>query len=129
MLALYRAGRQADALEAYRRARRTLMQALGLEPSPRLQELERRILNQDPELEAPPRPSRPHEPVSSPTRRRRRTALALVAVALVAGGVVGVVYALDHHGGGGPLLPKPSSPARGDPSRHRLVAVVPGGTT
>jgi Bacterial transcriptional activator domain len=52
MLALYRAGRQADALEAYQRARRTLMDELGLEPSPRLQKLELRILNQDPGLEA-----------------------------------------------------------------------------
>ena len=129
MLALYRAGRQADALEAYQRARRTLMQELGLEPSPRLQELERRILNQDPELEAQPRSPGPLEPVSSPARRRRRAALALVVVAVVAGGVVGIVYALDHHGGSGPLIAKPNSLAVVDPGRNRLVAVVPVGTT
>jgi DNA-binding SARP family transcriptional activator/DNA-binding beta-propeller fold protein YncE len=127
MLALYRAGRQADALEAYQRARRTLMQELGLEPSPQLQKLERRVLNQDPELEAPPRPPRPLGPVSSPTRRRRLAALALGAVALVAAGVVGIVYALDHHGSG-PLVAKPNSLAVVDPSRNRLVAVVPVGT-
>jgi predicted ATPase/DNA-binding SARP family transcriptional activator len=51
MLALYRSGRQADALEAYRTARRTLVDELGIEPSPELQELNRRILAQDPALQ------------------------------------------------------------------------------
>jgi DNA-binding SARP family transcriptional activator len=50
MLALYRSGRQAEALEAYRQARLTLVEELGIEPSPALQELERAILRQDPEL-------------------------------------------------------------------------------
>ena len=50
MLALYRSGRQAEALEAYRQARRTLMDELGLEPGAELQELERAILRQDPAL-------------------------------------------------------------------------------
>jgi predicted ATPase/DNA-binding SARP family transcriptional activator len=50
MLALYRAGRQAEALEAYARARRLLVEELGVEPSPDLQELERRILRQDASL-------------------------------------------------------------------------------
>jgi YVTN family beta-propeller protein len=129
MLALYRAGRQADALEAYQRVRRTLMDEVGLEPGPRLQELELRILNQDPGLEALPRPPRPGplEPESSPTGGRRRAALALVAVALVAGGVVGIVYAL--HDGGGPVVAEPNSLAVVDPGRNRLVAVVPVGST
>ena len=47
MLALYRDGRQADALEAYRAARRRLVDEMGLEPGPGLHELERRILAQD----------------------------------------------------------------------------------
>jgi hypothetical protein len=51
MLALYRSGRQADALEAYRAARRTLVGELGIEPTPALQELEQAILRQDPTLE------------------------------------------------------------------------------
>ncbi len=51
MLALYRSGRQADALAAYRDARTTLVEELGLEPSPPLQDLEQAILRQDPELD------------------------------------------------------------------------------
>jgi class 3 adenylate cyclase/DNA-binding winged helix-turn-helix (wHTH) protein len=47
MLALYRSGRQADALRAYQKTRAYLADELGLEPSPELQELERLILNQD----------------------------------------------------------------------------------
>ena len=53
MLALYRAGRQADALEAYQDARRTLDEELGLEPGAQLRELEQAILRQDTALEAP----------------------------------------------------------------------------
>ncbi|HEX5618249.1 MAG TPA: BTAD domain-containing putative transcriptional regulator [Solirubrobacteraceae bacterium] len=51
MLALYRSGRQADALEAFRHARRTLVDDLGLEPSRELQRLERAVLAQDPVLD------------------------------------------------------------------------------
>jgi DNA-binding SARP family transcriptional activator len=50
MLARYRCGRQAEALETYRLLRRVLRDELGLDPSPELQRLERRILAQDPEL-------------------------------------------------------------------------------
>lgn len=52
MLALYRQGRQADALRAFQRARRHLAHELGLEPGPALVELERRILRQDTTLTA-----------------------------------------------------------------------------
>ena len=56
MLALYRADRQADALAAYRAARETLVQTLGIEPGAALRSLERAILVQDPVLDiAPPR--------------------------------------------------------------------------
>jgi DNA-binding SARP family transcriptional activator len=51
MLALYRSGRQAEALAAYRRARKTLVE-LGMEPGRPLQELERAMLRHDPSLEA-----------------------------------------------------------------------------
>ena len=50
MVGLYRLGRQADALAAYRRARTALDDELGVEPGPRLRELERQVLAQDPAL-------------------------------------------------------------------------------
>ncbi len=51
MLALYRSGRQVDALRAYRDYRTTLADEIGLDPSPALADLERRILGHDPGLE------------------------------------------------------------------------------
>jgi predicted ATPase/DNA-binding SARP family transcriptional activator len=53
MLALYRTGRQADALRAFQETRTRLVDELGIDPSPALQRLERQILNHDPELAAP----------------------------------------------------------------------------
>jgi class 3 adenylate cyclase/DNA-binding SARP family transcriptional activator/pimeloyl-ACP methyl ester carboxylesterase len=54
ILALYRCGRQAEALDAYQAFRRLLDAELGIEPTPALRELERRVLQQDPALELPP---------------------------------------------------------------------------
>jgi DNA-binding SARP family transcriptional activator len=51
MTALYRSGRQAESLDAYQHARRALVDELGIDPSPGLQELERAILRQDPSLD------------------------------------------------------------------------------
>src|SRR5438067_4014653 len=53
MLALYRADRQAEALDAYAEARRTLVDDLGIEPSEALQRLQQAILRHDPSLETP----------------------------------------------------------------------------
>lgn len=70
MLALYRAGRQADALGAYERFRRTLDEELGIEPSAALKELQFRILNQAPDLQPEvgeaPAAARPAEPAPGP---------------------------------------------------------------
>jgi DNA-binding SARP family transcriptional activator len=54
MRGLYGAGRQAEALELYRKTRSTFVDELGIEPSPALQELEQAMLRQDPGLTAPP---------------------------------------------------------------------------
>jgi DNA-binding SARP family transcriptional activator len=51
MLALYRAGRQAEALEAFQQGRRVLVEGLGIDPSPRLQQLHAAILRQEIDLE------------------------------------------------------------------------------
>ncbi|MDQ1601554.1 MAG: hypothetical protein QOD68_3028, partial [Actinomycetota bacterium] len=53
MCAQYRAGRQADALASYQRARSTMADELGIDPGPALQELERLILAQDPSMDGP----------------------------------------------------------------------------
>src|SRR5712691_7684661 len=59
MLALYRAGRQAEALEAYRAARRTLLADLGIEPGRSLRDLEQAILAQAPALDIGRRRAQP----------------------------------------------------------------------
>ncbi|WP_198533747.1 BTAD domain-containing putative transcriptional regulator [Streptomyces odonnellii] len=71
MLALYRCGRQADALAVYGRVREALVDGLGLEPSPELQQLQRAVLTQDPALDLrrtaqpgqPPQPGQRGQPV------------------------------------------------------------------
>ena len=90
MLALYRDGRQADALARYRDGRQTLVEELGIEPGAELRALEQAILRHDPAL-APPFTSETFAenggaPADSPPRApRRRTGLAAAgAVVLIA---------------------------------------------
>jgi DNA-binding SARP family transcriptional activator len=83
MLALYRSDRQAEALQAYQDARRTLVDELGIEPGERLRELEGAILAQDTAL-ALARPARgpePPRPPPEPARPARRMISVLVAAA------------------------------------------------
>jgi predicted ATPase/DNA-binding SARP family transcriptional activator len=61
MVALYRCGRQTEALRAFQDARRVLTDELGIEPSPALRALEQAVLVHDPDLDAPPR-ARPQRP-------------------------------------------------------------------
>ena len=75
MLALYRSGRQAEALRAFQRTRAALVEDLGLEPSPLLRQLEEQILVQDPALDlasaADGESSDPRGPVSNPYKGLR----------------------------------------------------------
>jgi DNA-binding SARP family transcriptional activator len=84
MVALYRTGRQAEALAAYRETRNRLVHELGVEPGGELRDLERRILQQDPTLAAPRSPGTP----GRPRRRRMLAAAAVLAAALVGLGAV-----------------------------------------
>ena len=84
MLALYRSGRQADALAAHPDARRVLLDELGLEPSRALQELEQAILRQEPDLDLQASehasPEEPEQPPSTPlpvSREARKTVTAV----------------------------------------------------
>jgi ABC-type branched-subunit amino acid transport system substrate-binding protein/DNA-binding SARP family transcriptional activator len=92
ILALYRSGRQGDALGAFHRARTTLVEELGIDPSPDLRRLEVQVLNQDPALDLPTSPmappsSAPEPPASAPADRpsdgRRRRYLISAGVLLV----------------------------------------------
>jgi len=83
MLALYRSGRQADALAAYRAARATLADELGIEPGEELQELERAILRQDPALRA----AAPAAPEAPKQRRASRRTVTVAVSELTLGGV------------------------------------------
>jgi DNA-binding SARP family transcriptional activator len=86
MLALYRAGRQAEALEQYRAARRTLLAELGIEPGRALRELEHAILEQDPAIDIAARQrqkqaARPGR-AAAPTFEGRSDELALLEAGL-----------------------------------------------
>ena len=123
MLALYRSGRQADALETYREGRRLLSAELGLEPGPGLKELERGILQQDPALEGPALAP----PSGSALRRRGPLAIAVGAVALLV--ALAAVIFVETRGGRTAGLVSVSANALGviDPERNKTIAQVPVG--
>jgi YVTN family beta-propeller protein len=121
MLALYRSGRQAEALEIYRRTRRTLDEQLGIEPSPELRELERKILNQDQSLGAPVSPSTERE-----DRGPQRRAVVLVAAAVVLAAVA-AAFLLTRDSSGGLAGVPPNYVGVIDPENDEIVAAVPVG--
>jgi YVTN family beta-propeller protein len=119
MLALYRSGRQAAALESFRQARRSLVDELGLEPRKELRDLEQAILAQDPALDPPRARVRP------PARPGRRRGFALVGAGAALTAAVVVAVALSTSGESVAVLP--NSVAVIDPDSDRVVADVPVG--
>ena len=117
MLALYRDGRQADALETYQRARKVLSQEVGLQPSTQLQELERRMLNQDPALAQ----GRASMAIGSSRRHRRRFLLAGAALVGVAALALGLV--LTGRDAKSTVV-VPDSLVKIDPKTNRVVDVI-----
>jgi DNA-binding SARP family transcriptional activator/streptogramin lyase len=122
MLALYRCGRQADALASYRDGRRHLVEELGIEPGASLRELHEAILAQDPALGAPAwRPRLPAPRVSGIAIARRPRALIAAGAALVAAAVAVAVVEITR---GDPAPQRPGVPL----TYSALAAVAPTGT-
>lgn len=136
MLALYRNGRQAEALETYRRARRAFSEELGIEPSARLQELERAILRHDSSLEPPLQTTlrAPEEESNEKARQRRFPTRATLAVAtalilMVAAALLALVAAARDSSGGSrvPVELMGDSVAVIDPGTDAIVGEIPVG--
>jgi DNA-binding SARP family transcriptional activator/streptogramin lyase len=141
MLALYRSGRQAEALRCYRDARDTLVGELGIEPSAALQRLEHGILNHDPGLEGAagvPPVATVAEPASAegegplqtaPRRRPKRWLLAALAAAIAAGVSIGLLETSWGTAHASPRTVPASSVGAIDSGTSKVTASVsvPGG--
>lgn len=115
MLAMYREGRQADALELYERGRRALADELGVDPGRELAATHRAILNQDEALGAP-------RPVPRPRPKRRGRGLGLATAAIAAAAIAVLVVVLTR-GDGGVEIRLPAVVAI-DPRSGEVVASV-----
>ena len=140
MLALYRSGRQAEALQAYQAARRALVDELGLEPSRELEELQRAILAHDQSLDRPrvaattipPREhgTRSQEAQAVHVPQRRHGSRAVGAAGLLLAGLVlaGLVLLLtadrDEDGGAAPLTNDSHAVAAIDPSANQVTEAL-----
>jgi peptide/nickel transport system substrate-binding protein len=129
VLALYRCGRQAEALEAYRAARRRLVEELGLEPGPELRQLERAILVHDPALAAPARVAPPEAgtaaKISSLLRARRGRLFILAGAIILVAAAAGAGVRLSE-GGARTLHASPNSVAVVDPRHDSVRQVIQG---
>jgi DNA-binding SARP family transcriptional activator/DNA-binding beta-propeller fold protein YncE len=133
MLALYRSGRQADALDVYRQTRELLRDELGLEPSKALQQLERSILRQEASLDVhlgatAAETAEPWAPLQRPPHPRgglTRRLLAVVALATLAAAIV-VAVVLTRKSPS-PVVVKPNSIVRIDPRTNQIVQAIPVG--
>ncbi len=123
MLALYRSGRQADALDVYRRGRAVLVEALGLEPGSELRELEAQILRHDPALR---QGSPPAGVVPSGRRRGRRSALLAAGGTAVVAAVATLVVLVTRTDRSPPVV-VPNSLVRIDSRKNSVVDVTPVG--
>jgi DNA-binding SARP family transcriptional activator/ABC-type transport system substrate-binding protein len=123
MLALYRSGRQAEALEVYQQARRTFLEDLGLEPSEELQQLQRAILAHDPALGPPARTVWPR----AQRVMARPRVLAVLGAILLAGAIGGATLLLLRDSG--LARAEPDSVAFLDPTSGELIGQVPGRRT
>jgi YVTN family beta-propeller protein len=127
MLALYRCGRQAEALQAYRDARELLVAEIGIEPGPKLRRLHEQMLNQDPALDLPPTTGRPAAAaaVGATRRARRRTALAVASLATLAAVLAFVVLQRDDNRG---AAVGPDSVAVIDPRTNEVTSALAVGS-
>ena len=134
MLALYRAGRQADALEVYRRVCIDLDRRLGLEPRPTLRELQAKVLRHDPTLDFPDRAGLASDSKAGataatrprPSRRRRLAVLIGLAAPLAATLAVAGFLLADDGTVSGATQQGLHEPALGtfDPSGGRALKAV-----
>jgi YVTN family beta-propeller protein len=123
MLALYRSGRQGEALDVYREGRRVLVDELGIEPGDELRELQRAILAHDPAIAPPAGAIEPSE--GRRGGRRRRIAFAAGAVALAAG--IAVAVAELTSAGASPVVVRLDSVAVVDAGTNKVEGDVPVG--
>jgi peptide/nickel transport system substrate-binding protein len=124
IVALYRCGRQAEALAAYQTTRRLLDGQLGIEPGRELQELEQAVLRQDRSLDAPSRSAA----VLSRARRRGGVLVLTGGALILIAAAASLMLVLVRGGRGAAVEVGPNSVAAIDPIRNAVVAAVPVGS-